>query len=169
MLHSEDKEFEDMARLELQDLHKRKMKLRPGWMMPSNPKIPNAGRNTIIEIRAGTGGEEAALFAGDLYRMYSRYAESKGWEWKFSLPIQPAVAGLKKSSSPSPPEAYMRLRFEGGTHRVQRVPRPKPRGAFIPLPLPLLFYPKLMKWNWISLRKKSALMYTVLPGQAAKV
>ena len=129
MLHSEDKEFEDMARLELQDLHKKKNEIETRLDDAFKPKDPNAGRNTIIEIRAGTGGEEAALFAGDLYRMYSRYAESKGWGVEILSSNPTGRGGFKEIIfTISGPEAYMRLRFEGGTHRVQRVPETEAQG-----------------------------------------
>jgi peptide chain release factor 1 len=87
------------------------------------PKDPRDTKNVILEIRAGTGGEEASLFAGDLFRMYSRYAESKGWKVEV-LDINPTgVGGIKEVIASIRGEgAYSRLKYESGTHRVQRVP-----------------------------------------------
>ena len=87
------------------------------------PKDPNSGKDVIMEIRAGTGGEEAALFAADLFRMYSRYADIKGWKIEYLSVSATGIGGYKEIIfSVRSPEAYDNLKFESGGHRVQRVP-----------------------------------------------
>lgn len=93
------------------------------------PKDPNDERNVILEIRAGTGGEEAALFAGDLFRMYSRYAEKQGWGVEIMSMTEAQAGGLKEVISLLTGQAvYSRLKFEAGVHRVQRVPATEAQG-----------------------------------------
>ncbi|WP_026550979.1 peptide chain release factor 1 [Arthrobacter sp. Br18] len=99
------------------------------------PRDPNDGRNIIIEVKGGEGGDEAALFAGDLLRMYSRYAESRGWKTELLSANESDLGGYKdvqmaiKGSSNDPAEGvYARLKFEGGVHRVQRVPVTESQG-----------------------------------------
>ena len=87
------------------------------------PRDPNDERNVIMEIRAGTGGDEAGLFAGELLRMYLRYAETRRWKTRCSTPTRLTSAGSRRSRSRcSGKGAYSRLKFESGVHRVQRVP-----------------------------------------------
>ncbi|HOM58002.1 MAG TPA: PCRF domain-containing protein, partial [Candidatus Latescibacteria bacterium] len=93
------------------------------------PKDPNDDRNTILEIRGGTGGDEAALFAADLFRMYSRYAESKGWSLEVMSTSEASAGGLKEVIAQISGEgAYGRLKYESGVHRVQRVPATEAQG-----------------------------------------
>lgn len=93
------------------------------------PVDPDEGRNLFLEIRAGTGGDEAALFAGDLFRMYARYAESRGWQLDIVSASEGEVGGFKEIiSRVSGQDAFSRLKFESGTHRVQRVPRTESQG-----------------------------------------
>ena len=93
------------------------------------PPDPDDGRNLFLEIRAGTGGDEAALFAGDLFRMYARYAETRGWRLAVVSASEGEVGGFKEViSRVAGPDAYARLKFESGTHRVQRVPRTESQG-----------------------------------------
>jgi peptide chain release factor 1 len=93
------------------------------------PKDPLDGKNTIIEIRAGTGGEEAALFASDLFRMYSRLAELKGWRTEVMSSNPTGLGGLKEISfKVTGDNVYSQLKFEAGTHRVQRVPATEAQG-----------------------------------------
>jgi peptide chain release factor 1 len=87
------------------------------------PKDPNDEKNVIVEIRAGTGGEEAALFAGDLYRMYSRYAENKGWKTEILSSNATGIGGFKEVIFLVEGKgSYSQLKYESGVHRVQRVP-----------------------------------------------
>jgi peptide chain release factor 1 len=93
------------------------------------PKDPNDARNVVLEIRAGTGGDEATLFAGELFRMYSRYAEEKGWRVEIIDLSESGVRGVKEVSAIVEGRgAYSRLKYEGGVHRVQRVPETEASG-----------------------------------------
>lgn len=93
------------------------------------PRDPNDEKNVIVEIRGGAGGEEAALFAGSLYRMYSMYAESKGWKTEIANINETEIGGIKEVSFIIEGEgAYSRLKFESGVHRVQRVPETEASG-----------------------------------------
>src|SRR5262249_13778659 len=87
------------------------------------PKDPNDEKNVIVEIRAGTGGDEAALFAGELFRMYSRYAETQNWKVEVLESSPSSLGGLKEIvASISGNKVYSKLKYESGVHRVQRVP-----------------------------------------------
>lgn len=129
LLHSEDLDFAAMAKHELAELKAQEEELESSLKKLLMPKDPNANRNTIIEIRAGTGGEEAALFAGDLFRMYSRYAEMNHWSVEVLSSHATGRGGFKEIIFiVSGENVYSRLRFEGGTHRVQRVPETEASG-----------------------------------------
>ena len=93
------------------------------------PRDPMDEKNTIIEVRAGTGGEEASLFAGDLVRMYSRYAERKGWKWEFLSTSPTELGGYREATLLiKGDKVYSHLKFDGGVHRVQRVPETESSG-----------------------------------------
>jgi peptide chain release factor 1 len=93
------------------------------------PKDPNDEKNVLLEIRAGTGGNEASLFAAELFRMYSRYAERIGWRVEIMEEHQSEVGGFKEIVAIIEGDrAYSRLKYESGTHRVQRVPAPEANG-----------------------------------------
>jgi len=93
------------------------------------PRDPLDDKNTIIEVRAGTGGEEASLFAGDLVRMYSRYAERKGWKWEFLSTSPTELGGYREATLLiKGDKVYSHLKFDGGVHRVQRVPETESSG-----------------------------------------
>jgi len=93
------------------------------------PRDPMDDKNTIIEVRAGTGGEEASLFAGDLVRMYSRYAERKGWKWEFLSTSPTELGGYREATLLiKGDKVYSHLKFDGGVHRVQRVPETESSG-----------------------------------------
>ena len=99
------------------------------------PKDPNDEKSVIVEIRAGTGGEEAALFAGDLFRMYSMYAEAKGWSAEIVNSNDTELGGYKEITFTIEGEgAYSRFKFEAGVHRVQRVPETESQAGFRHLP-----------------------------------
>ena len=123
-----DKEFEDLMKLEVEDLNVKQEELLLKLEELSNPDA-NADRNLIIEIRAGTGGEEASLFAADLYRMYTRYADRRGWKVE-SMEISPSDTGGFKEVifSISGRGAQKHLKWESGAHRVQRVPSTEASG-----------------------------------------
>jgi len=93
------------------------------------PKDPNDDRNTFLEVRAGTGGDESALFAGDLFRMYTRYAERRGWQVELISESPSELGGYKEVIARiAGPGAYAKLKFESGGHRVQRVPKTEAQG-----------------------------------------
>jgi peptide chain release factor 1 len=93
------------------------------------PKDPNDSRNVILEVRAGTGGDEAALFAGDLFRMYTRYAENQGWKVELLSSAESEAGGFKEVIAMITGNgAYSRFKYESGTHRVQRVPETEAQG-----------------------------------------
>ena len=124
-----DAELAEMAREELADLEEREGVLEERLKELLLPKDLNDDRSTILEIRAGTGGDEAGLFAGDLFRMYSRFAETHGWKLEV-LGSSPAPSGGFKEISAllSGQGAYGTLKFESGVHRVQRVPTTESQG-----------------------------------------
>jgi peptide chain release factor 1 len=100
------------------------------------PKDPNDERNIFLEIRAGTGGDESALFAGDLLRMYTRYAERHRWQVEMVSESRPTWAATARSSCAGRQRRYSKLKFESGGHRVQRVPATETRAASTPPPAP---------------------------------
>ena len=124
-----DEEFEEMARMELKDLQKKEQDLKIELADLLNPARQEKDRDIIIEIRAGTGGQEASLFAGDLFRMYTRYAAVRGWKVE-AMSSSPSDAGGFKEVvfSISGREASRRLKWESGAHRVQRVPTTEASG-----------------------------------------
>ena len=129
LLQDADAELRDLARQELPGLEERREALAQQLKVLLLPKDPNDERNVILEVRAGTGGEEAALFAADLFRMYSRYAETQGWKVE-TLSVSEADAGGVKEAIAmiSGQRVYSRLKYESGTHRVQRVPETEAQG-----------------------------------------
>lgn len=123
LAEEEDDELLEMARLEIQELANEKGSLLERIRAALVPKDPNDDRNVIMEIRAGTGGDEAGLFAADLFRMYTQYAEKQGWEIDLLSSNPTGIGGLKEMIFLVKGQgAYSRLKFEGGVHRVQRVP-----------------------------------------------
>ena len=124
LLAEEDEdELLEMARLEIQQLESEKESLLERTRAALVPKDPNDDRNVIMEIRAGTGGDEAGLFAADLFRMYNLFAEKQGWKTEFLSSSPTGIGGFKEIIFLVKGQgAYSRLKFEGGVHRVQRVP-----------------------------------------------
>jgi len=120
---SGDRELVELAGTELETLTGRKEALEQDLKSMLLPKDPSDEKNTIVEIRAGTGGEEAALFAADLYRMYSKYAEHRGWKVDTLSSSPTGVGGFKEVIFLiEGDDVYSRLKYESGVHRVQRVP-----------------------------------------------
>lgn len=120
---AQDAEMRDLAREELVALKRRIPELRHRVQVLLLPKDETDEKNAILEIRAGTGGEEAALFAAALFRMYQRYAEAHGWRFEVMGVSETGIGGVKEATaSISGRGAYARLKFESGVHRVQRVP-----------------------------------------------
>ncbi len=129
LLEDSDEELAKLAREELKELEQKAEGLEKRLMFLLLPKDPNDEKNIMLEIRAGTGGEEAALFAADLFRMYSRYAERKGWEVEI-LDVNPTGLGGYKEivALIKGRGAYSRLKYESGVHRVQRIPETESGG-----------------------------------------
>lgn len=118
-----DDEMKEMVEEELKEYRQRKDELDAELPILLLPRDPNDSKNVIVEIRGGVGGEEAALFAGDLFRMYSRYAENQGWHVSILDSNPTEIGGFKEVSfSVEGDGAYSKLKYESGTHRVQRVP-----------------------------------------------
>ncbi|MGD9373332.1 MAG: peptide chain release factor 1, partial [Desulfobacterales bacterium] len=129
LLRDGDPEIKDLARDEIDALTRNKEELEVELKMLLLPKDPNDDKNVIIEIRAGTGGEEAALFASDLFRMYSRYAEKRNWKVEIMTHHPTGVGGLKEIIAMiNGKGAYSAFKYESGTHRVQRVPTTEAQG-----------------------------------------
>jgi len=120
---SDDPELEQLARTELEELQARERQLSDDLVVGLLPEDPNEGKDVIAEIRAGAGGEEAALFAGDLYRMYAHYAESQRWGVEVLNSNPTEMGGMKEIIfAVKGAGVYRRLKHESGVHRVQRVP-----------------------------------------------
>lgn len=130
ILHEEsDEELRQLALSERETLTASLDALEQEMKVLLLPKDPNDDKNTIVEIRAGTGGEEAGLFAADLFRMYSRFAESRGWKIEMMNSSPTEIGGYKEVSfQVSGEKAYSQLKWEGGVHRVQRVPATEAQG-----------------------------------------
>lgn len=123
ILKSGDPELKELAEEELQKLKKIKPQIEQELKILLLPKDPRDEKNVILEIRAGTGGEEAALFAADLFRMYAKYAESKGWKVEIIDSHPTGLGGFKEIiAMVSGKGAFSRLKYESGVHRVQRIP-----------------------------------------------
>ena len=118
-----DDEMRELAQEELDGLKVRRRDLEERLRLLLLPKDPNDDKSVILEIRAGAGGEEAALFAGELLRMYLRYADRQGWKYEFASTNETGIGGYKEAIVEIDGRgAYSKLKFEGGVHRVQRVP-----------------------------------------------
>ena len=129
MLEDEDASIREMAREELPQLEEQIQLHEADLQTLLLPKDPNDSRNIFLEIRAGTGGDEAAIFSGDLFRMYSNYAESRGWRVEVLSRSEGEHGGFKEIISRVEGQgAYSRLKFESGAHRVQRVPETESQG-----------------------------------------
>ncbi len=129
MLNDDDDELKDMAKEELVTLDNKKSNLEEKLKVLLLPKDPNDDKNLILEIRAGTGGDEAALFASDLYRIYTRYAERKNWKYKVMDSSDTGIGGIKEAIiSINGKGAFGMLKYESGVHRVQRVPKTETSG-----------------------------------------
>ncbi|MGA9236196.1 MAG: peptide chain release factor 1, partial [Desulfobacterales bacterium] len=129
LLHDGDADIKELAREELAELRRRENELEQALRLRLLPKDPNDEKNVVLEIRAGTGGEEAALFAADLFRMYSRYAESRNWKVEVLTHHPTGVGGMKEIIAMVQGRgAYSALKYESGTHRVQRVPTTETQG-----------------------------------------
>jgi peptide chain release factor 1 len=127
--NEKDDDFREMARVELDELLVKKESLEESIRLMMIPKDPQDDKNAIVEIRAGTGGDEASIFAGDLYRMYLKYCENKGWKTELVNMSDGTAGGYKEVVfNVIGAGTYGILKFESGVHRVQRVPKTETQG-----------------------------------------
>ncbi len=129
LVEAEDADMKQMAHDEARELEARRVNVERDLKFLMLPKDPNDDKNVIVEIRAGTGGDEASLFAGELFRMYSRYAESQGWKVEVLESSASSIGGMKDVTvAIQGSKVYSKLKFESGVHRVQRVPATEQQG-----------------------------------------
>lgn len=158
MLEEEnDEEMREMVKEELSASRKRLEELERELKILLLPKDPNDDKNVIVEIRAGAGGDEAALFAAEVYRMYVHYAESRGWKVETMEMEETGIGGMKSVNFMVTGQgAYSVLKYESGVHRVQRVPATESAEGFTPPLSPLRLCRRRRKWISRSTRKISA-------------
>ncbi len=124
-----DEEMQELIKAEIDELQQRQVTLEKDLWVLLLPKDPNDEKNILLEIRAGTGGDEAALFAGDLFKMYSRFADSQRWKVEVMSSNPTGIGGFKEIIALiSGGKVYSRLKYESGVHRVQRVPETETQG-----------------------------------------
>lgn len=124
-----DEEFREMAKLDLDELQEKKVQLEEDIRLLLIPKDPEDEKNVMLEIRGGTGGDEASIFAGDLFRMYTRFIENKGWQYEMVTENFGTAGGYKEVvCSVTGDGVYGILKYESGVHRVQRVPDTESQG-----------------------------------------
>ncbi|PRY53986.1 peptide chain release factor 1 [Arcticibacter pallidicorallinus] len=129
LLSEKDEELREMAKMELDELIIKKDEMESQIRLMLIPKDPEDAKNAVIEIRGGTGGDEAALFAGDLYRMYTRFFEKKGWRVETMDVTEGTAGGYKEVIlKVTGEDVYGQLKYESGVHRVQRVPDTETQG-----------------------------------------
>lgn len=129
LINEADPDIKEMAREQVSECEQKIPPLEEKIKLMLVPKDPEDSKNVVLEIRGGTGGDEAALFAGDLFRMYSKYCERKGWKLEVSSESPGAVGGYKEIiCSVSGADVYGTLKYESGVHRVQRVPVTETQG-----------------------------------------
>lgn len=124
-----DPEFRDMAKMELEELEPEREKIEEQIKQMLIPKDPTDSKNAILEIRAGAGGDEASIFAGDLFRMYQKFCEQQGWKLAMTDFVDGTAGGFNKVvANVTGKDVYGRLKYESGVHRVQRVPATETQG-----------------------------------------
>ncbi|MCE5307203.1 MAG: peptide chain release factor 1 [Acidobacteriales bacterium] len=129
MLDESDAELRDMATEEVERLEPELVRLEEELKVLLLPKDPNDEKNVVLEIRAGTGGDEATLFAAEIFRMYTRYAETQGWRVEITSMSESEIGGLKEVIAlVNGDKVYSKLKYESGVHRVQRVPVTEQQG-----------------------------------------
>ncbi len=144
MLKEKDPDMREMARLELEELEPAREAMEEQIKFLLIPKDPEDERDVIFEIRSGTGGDEAAIFAGDLYRMYDKYFESQGWNVEVITANEGTAGGYSKIVlEVQGKDVYGRLKFESGVHRVQRVPKTESQGRIHTSAATVAVIPKL--------------------------
>ena len=159
LLVSDDEELRQLAEAEINDLEPQVEVLENELKTMLLPTDSRDQRNVIMEIRAGTGGDEAAIFAADLFRMYSHYSEHHGWSIEVLSSNQIGVGGFKEIVFTIKGKgAYSRLKYESGVHRVQRVPITESQVVSTLQPPQSLSWRRLMKWK--STSRKTTLRWT---------
>lgn len=144
MLKDEDPDMREMANLELESLKEQRDELEEKIKVMLIPKDPEDERDVIFEIRSGAGGDEASIFAGDLYKMYSRYFEGQGWSTELVNVTEGTVGGYSKLVlEVNGTDVYGKLKFESGAHRVQRVPKTESQGRVHTSAATVVVMPKL--------------------------
>lgn len=129
LANSKDADMKEMAEMELEENQPRLEELEEEIKILLIPKDPEDGKNVVMEVRAGTGGDEASIFAGDLYRMYTKYAESKGWKTELVDMAEGTSGGFKEIIfNINGEDVYGTMKYEAGVHRVQRVPQTETQG-----------------------------------------
>ncbi|MBU2325249.1 MAG: PCRF domain-containing protein, partial [Gammaproteobacteria bacterium] len=129
LLKDSDPDMREMAEQEAAEAKEKLVELEDNLQRMLLPRDPNDGRNVFLEVRAGTGGDEAAIFSGDLFRMYSRYAERRGWRIEILSASEGEHGGYKEViARVEGDNVYGKLKFESGAHRVQRVPETESQG-----------------------------------------
>jgi len=148
MLAETDPDLRQMAELEVVRLEPEVEAIEQDLRVLLLPKDPNDEKNVILEIRKGAGGDEASLFAAEVFRMYTRYAEEQGWKVEITSLSESSVGGLNEVIAMiSGNKVYSRMKYESGVHRVQRVRQPKPRGVSTLPPSRWSLCRKPMKWT----------------------
>ncbi|MEM6697706.1 MAG: peptide chain release factor 1, partial [Bacteroidota bacterium] len=144
MLKDDDPDMREMAGLELENLKEQRDELEEKIKVMLIPKDPEDERDVIFEIRSGAGGDEASIFAGDLYKMYSRYFEGQGWSTELVNVTEGTVGGYSKLVlEVNGTDVYGKLKFESGAHRVQRVPKTESQGRVHTSAATVVVMPKL--------------------------
>ena len=155
MMAEGDPEMAELAREELDHCEAQLPEMEKSLEVLLLPKDPRDGLNTFLEIRAGTGGDEAAIFAGDLFRMYSRYAEKRGWRIEVISASDGEHGGYKEIiTRVIGPDVYGRLKFESGAHRVQRVPETESQGRIHTSACTVAVMPEPDEQQAIEIRKE---------------
>lgn len=164
MLQEEDPEMREMAREELAECERKQPELEEKIKLLLIPKDPEDARNAVLEIRGGTGGDEAALFAGDLFKMYQRYCESKGWQLSIQSASEGAVGGFKEIvCMVTGDSVYGTMKYESGVHRVQRVPATETQGQYTLQLQPLQCSLRQMNLKFTSTRARSSGILSAVP------
>jgi peptide chain release factor 1 len=153
MLKEADAEMREMAQNELEDLKEQKQEIEDKLKWLLIPRDPEDTKDVIMEIRSGTGGDEASIFAGDLFKMYTKYFETKGWKYEIDSVSEGTVGGYNKVVLEIYGEdVYGHLKFESGAHRVQRVPKTEAQGRVHTSAATVAILPKL-EMEDINIRK----------------
>ena len=155
LLNEKDEDLREMAREEIAELEPKIPDMEANIKLLLIPADPDDGKNAIVEIRGGAGGDEAAIFAGDLFRMYSRYAETRGWKTSVMHSSATSLDGYKEIVfTVAGEDAYGTLRFESGGHRVQRVPATEAQGRIHTSAATVVVFPEANEQDDIDIPEK---------------